>query len=160
MAIGSVLSETSLVIDTDILTDWRYQKPYARQAISDYISRAKRAPSITSISVFEALFGFEKKAARIGAVDDRTLQDRLRLDQLISGCPVLPFDQSAATIASYIFSRLSQSHRNKHWGDVFITATALAHGHGIATRNRDDFVLIAEHLPLSHGLLRLVIWKP
>lgn len=159
MAIGAVLSETSLVIDTDILTDWRYQKPYVQNAIRDYITRAKRPPAITSISVFEALFGFENKAARVGALDDRTLQDRLRCEQLISVCPVLPFDQPAATIAAYIFSRLSQSHRNKHWRDIFITATALAHGHGIATRNRDDFVLIAENLPLSHSLLRLVIWK-
>jgi predicted nucleic acid-binding protein len=160
MAIGAVLSETSLVIDTDVLTDWRYQKPYVQNAISNHISRAKRPPALTSISTFEALFGFENKAVRVGALDDRTLQDRLRTEQLISACPVLPFDQAAATIAAYIFPRLSKSHRNKHWRDIFITATALAHGHGIATRNRDDFTLIAEHLPPSNSLLRLVIWKP
>jgi len=159
MAIGAVLSETSLVIDTDILTDWRYQKPYVQRAISDYITRAKRPPALTSLSVFEALFGFENKAAKSGSLDDRTVQDRLKTEELISFCPVLPFDQPAAAIAAYIFSRLSKSHRNKHWRDTFIAATALAHGHGIATRNRKDFQLIAENLPASQSLLRVVVWK-
>jgi predicted nucleic acid-binding protein len=72
---------------------------------------------------------------------------------------VLPFDQSAAAIAAYIFPRLSQSDRNKHWRDVFIAATALSHRYGIASRNRKDFELIASQLPLGQQL-HLAVWKP
>ena len=159
MAVGAVLPETPLAIDTDVLTDWRYQKPYALRAIGDYIARAKRPPALTSMSVFEALYGFEK-VAKTAEPDDRTIHDRQRMEQLVSACPVFPFDHVSASIAAYIFPRLSRSNRSKHWQDVFIIATGLAHGHGIATRNKSDFEMIANDLPPSYPLLRLTIWKP
>jgi predicted nucleic acid-binding protein len=160
MAIGVVLSETSVVLDTNILIDWRYGKLHVQQAVSDYIARAKKPPALTSINVFEVLYGFENSVARSGSLDQRTAYDRMKSEALIQACSVLPFDQTAATIAAYIYPRLSQSERNKHWKDLFIASTALAHGHGIATRNRKDFELMANHLPSSHSLLRLAVWKP
>jgi predicted nucleic acid-binding protein len=160
MAIGAVFAETSLVIDTDILTDWRYHKQYVRQAITEYISRVKKAPALTSLNVFEVIYGFENKAVKSNGLDERTTQDRLVTEQLIRDWTVLPFDETAAMIAAYIYPRLSQSERNKHWQDLFIAATALSHGYGVATRNKTDFELIANHLPPSHTLLPLVIWKP
>jgi predicted nucleic acid-binding protein len=160
MAIGVVLSETSLVVDTDILTEWRYGKQYVLQAVSDYISRSKKPPALTSMNVFEVLYGFENSMSKLGSLDERIAYDRMKSEALIKACLVLPFDQTAATIAAYIYPRLSQSERNKHWKDLFIASTALAHGHGIATRNRKDFELMASHLPSTHSLLRLVVWKP
>ena len=160
MAIGSALQETLLVLDTDVLTAWEYQTPYVLQAIRDYYSRLKQPPALTSITVFEALRGFEKVAVKLGGLDERTQRDRAATEHLIQNCRVLPFDQTAASIAAYIFPRLSQSERNKHREDIFIVATALAHGYGVATRNQRDFELIADHLPHDYPLLRLDVWKP
>jgi len=159
MAIAPVLRETPLVLDTDVFNDWRFQKQHAKQAIKDYISNHKAPPAMTSMTVFEVLYGFEKRAAESGGLDERTRRDRDKVEQLIQYCGVLSFDQTAAAIAAYVFPRLSQRERNKHWGDTFTAATVLAHGHGVATRNREDFELIANHLPPSHPLLRLAVWR-
>lgn len=85
---------------------------------------------------------------------------RGRIEQLSANCLVLPFDETASAIAAYSFARLSRSEQNKLWRDLFTTATALAHGHGVATRNKSDFELIAKSLPSNFPLLRLAIWKP
>src|SRR6266498_3081760 len=103
MPIGAVLPETPLAIDTDVLTDWRYQRPYAVNEIRKYLERSKRPPALTSMSVFEAFYGFENAIAKSGGANDRTQQDRRNLERLIAACPVLPFDQAAARIASYLF---------------------------------------------------------
>lgn len=160
MPIGDALPETSLVIDTDIFTDWRYQKQYVEGQIRAYISRAKKPPALTSINVFEVLYGFENKAFKDGRTDERTTRDRETTEKLIQSCIVLPLNQDAASIAAYVFPRLAKRDQNKLSKDLFIAATALAHGYGIATRNRRDFALIADNLPPSRPYLRLAIWKP
>jgi predicted nucleic acid-binding protein len=163
MPVASALPETPLVLDNDVLTDWRYQKAHTRRYIDEYIIRLGKAPALTAVTVFEAFHGFEliekKKKEKEGGIDERTQQDRAQAEKLIGLCEVLPFNQTAAVIAAYIFARLSQSDRNKHWCDVFIAATALAHNHGVATRNQSDFELIAKHLPSDHFFLRLAVWK-
>lgn len=159
MPIGQPVDETRFVLDTDVLTDWRYGKPHIKQAIDDYRSRLKRPPGLTAINVFEALKGFEEEDVKRGAGDERRKQDRDKTEKLISECLFLPFNASAAEIAAYIFPRISRSERNKHWCDVFIAATALAHGYGVATRNRSDFELIGNVLPQTQ-FLRLAVWKP
>src|SRR5947199_10587481 len=109
MALGAVLIETSLVLDTNILTAWRYQRPRIVAAIADYQSRLKTFPTLTAFTVHEALYGFENKAAKAGELDERTKQDRIAIEQLINSCVVLPFDQRAAEIAAYIIPRLPKN---------------------------------------------------
>jgi hypothetical protein len=46
-----------LVLDTDILTDWRYQRSHATQAVRDYLARFNVYPELTAMTVFEARFG-------------------------------------------------------------------------------------------------------
>jgi predicted nucleic acid-binding protein len=92
------------------------------------------------------------------------MTDRTRLDMahariLTRDCIVLPFNEQSAEIAAYIWPRLSRTEKSKHWADVFIVATALEHEYGVATRNRDDFELIARHTPPHYPSLRLQIWK-
>jgi len=160
MALGPVLPDTLLVLDTDILTEWRYQKLYVRQAIDDYMASVKRPPVLTSVTVFEALYGIENKEIKPGGLNERTARDRLEIERLIQYCGALSFNQTSAEIAAYISARLGRSKYNEHREDIFIAATALAHDYGVATRNRSDFELIANHLPSDHALLRLAIWKP
>lgn len=169
MAIAPVLPETPLALDTDVLTDWRKRFLPATQNIINYVAIHKRPPALTTINIYEAIHGFEKIAVKSGKLDERTIQDRLETERLIRQCSllpsgsapsgILPFDHTAAMIAAHIMARLSKSDQNKHSNDVFIVAIALSHRHGIATRNRKDFELIASHLPSSHQLLRLAIWK-
>ena len=172
MPIGPAHPDTSLVLDNDVLTHWRNQRISIEQSVSDYISRLKRPPFLASMTVFEAIHGIEKaihqietSAASRSIADGRKQiavlnQYRERAEELIQRCEVLPFDETAAKIAAYVFPRLSKRDRNKHWGDVFLAATAISNRCGVATRNQSDFELISNHLPPHHQLLRLAIWKP
>lgn len=159
MATGLAVADTPLVLDTDVFTHWRNGQPYALREISEYIKRFKRPPALTSTTVFEALWGIESSALNGKITEEEAQRYRRRVEELIQGCVILPFDQNSAITAAYIFARLTQSERNKHWKDVFTAATALALRHGVATRNRKDFELIGKHLPVSNPLLRLAIWK-
>jgi predicted nucleic acid-binding protein len=156
MALGPVLAETPLVLDTNILTVWRYKKSSVVAAIVDYQSRLKLFPALTAITVHESLYGFENKAAKSGKLDDRTKRDRLAIEQLINSCVVLPFDQRAAEISAYIIPRLKKNIPKESLLDALIAATALAHGYGVASRDR-GFELIAEHTP-DNMILRVAFW--
>lgn len=159
MSIGPALPETPLVLDNDVFTHWRSGQQYTLREISDYVTRLKKPPALTSMTVFEALYGFEHGVLKSGELNERIKLNRIYTEQLIESCDVLPFDKNAAAIAAYITARLSKSDYNKHLKDVLITATALAHGHGVATQNKRDFELIAKQLPVSNPVLRLAIWR-
>lgn len=160
MAIGPKPSDiTPLVLDTDVLNDWRFQKQGTKDAIAKYISAVKAPPALTSVTVFEALHGFEKDIAQSKDIDERTRLGMEQTRRLVDNHLVLPFNQDAAAIAAYIFPRLSKSDRSKHWADMMIAATALAHGYGGATRNRSDYELIAKHIPSSSPSLKIEVWK-
>lgn len=159
MAHASALPTTRLVLDTDIFTDWRAQRQPVKSAVNDYLRRMQSLPKVAALTVFEANVGFEKQIVKFGGLDQQNQQRRLAMEQMVLACGVLDFNQRAAIIAAYIFARLPQSQRNQHWQDVFIAATALAHGYGVATRNRQDFELISRHLPPDAPVLYLAIWK-
>jgi hypothetical protein len=55
-----------LVLDTDILTDWRYQRSHTMQDVRDYLARFNVYPQLTAMTVFEARFGIENKAVGYG----------------------------------------------------------------------------------------------
>ena len=160
MSVGFPLADTSLVLDNDLFTHWRNKHPYVLREIAEYTSRLKDIPALTSVTLFEALWGFENAAAKKEVTDEESMRYRGRIDQLSESCMVLPFDRTAAAIAAYSFARLSRSEQKKHWRDLFTTATALSHGHGVATRTKSDFELIAKNLPSDFPILRLAIWKP
>jgi predicted nucleic acid-binding protein len=159
MTIGPRLPHLALALDNDVLNDWRAGKLATLKAIKDYIAATKAPPALTSLTVFEMMQGFEKASVLLGGMSERTMQDKEHARILTRDCVVLPFNEAAAEIAAYIFPRLSQKERNKHWADVFIAATALAHEYGVATRNRGDFELIAKHTPPHYPVLRIQLWK-
>jgi predicted nucleic acid-binding protein len=157
MVLGPVLAETPLVLDTNILTAWRADSVVVAAAIVDYQSRSKLPPALTAITVHEALYGVENTIAKAGRLDDRTKQDRVAIKLLIDSCVVAPFDQRAAEISAYMIPRLKKNIPKGNLLDALIAATALAHGYGVATRDR-GFELIAEHTP-DNMVLRLVFWS-
>jgi len=153
------LAETILVVDTDVFSRWRNKNPYVLNHIAGYFNRLKEFPALTSITVFEAVSGIEKELVKGRITYEQANQYQARIEQLSSSMTQLAFDDTSARIAAYIYQRLGQSERNKHWRDIFIAATALGHGYGIATTNRRDFELIAAHLPDSNQVLRLAVWN-
>jgi len=161
MAFAIALPETPLVLDTCVLTDWRYAKPAIRQQIVDYTYKHNGiAPALASMTVFEVLHGLEKEFLKPGRPTERDNADLLKTRAFIEqSSAILPFDERAAGIAAYVFPRTTKSERDKNWYDVLIAATALAHGYGVATSDRTDFELIGRHLSDDHPLLYLAIWK-
>jgi predicted nucleic acid-binding protein len=157
MAVGTALPETLLVLDSNILTAWRFQKRGILEAINAYQSRLKLLPALSAMTVYEALYGFEKALAKGQGNSEQSRLDRTALEGLIGACMVLPFNQDAAKIAAYIVPRLSANIPKQMLLDALIAAIALAHGHGVATRNRRDFELIGQHTP-NNVTLRLAIW--
>jgi predicted nucleic acid-binding protein len=156
MVLGLVLAEMPLVLDTNILTAWRTDNLRIVAAIVRYQSRSKLSPALTAITVHEALYGVENTVAKAGRLDDRTKQDRVAIERLIDSCVVVPFDQRAAEISAYMIPRLKKNIPKESLLDALIAATALAHGYGVATRDR-GFELIAEQTP-DNMVLRLAFW--
>jgi predicted nucleic acid-binding protein len=159
MAVGPSLPETPLILDSNIVTAWRYQKPGIVEAIAAYQSSLKPPPTLSAITVYEVIYGFENSLAKAQGNIEQTKLDFGKADQLINSCIVLPFDHNSAKIAAYIVPRLPKNIPKDTLLDALIAATALAHGHGVATRNKEDFELISRHTPDSLTL-RLAIWTP
>ncbi len=155
MPVFPALFHTPLVLDTDVFSNWRKRWQPATTNIQVYSKRFKSYPALPSMVVFEARRGFEAEIVRHGSLDERQELMRQQMEQLVRSCNVISFDERAATIAAQIYARLSKSAQNKHARDVFIAATASAHGYGVATGNQKDFELIGQHVPV----LYLAVWK-
>ncbi len=159
MAIGAVSPDIRVALDTNILTAWRYGEQNILREVIAYQATHKLLPALTSITVFESLHGFESGAKESGVQDSSANEGLERIKFFIENCSILDFNQTAATVAAYVCGRLSKNMSRDLLKDVFIAATALAHGYGLVSRNRKDFMLIADHLPPSHPILRLAVWK-
>jgi predicted nucleic acid-binding protein len=158
--------ETPLVLDSDVFTHLRNNHKYVNGKISEYLRITKQFPALTSITVFEASVGTQNQLAENSLSEEQAFIYQQRLSNFIQRHKILPFDQKAAEIASYIYPRIPRKELRKDkgkeknfWKDIFIVSTAIAHNFGLATQNKKDMELIANHLP--EGLdLRLAIWKP
>ncbi|HEY6331962.1 MAG TPA: hypothetical protein VI756_21720 [Blastocatellia bacterium] len=105
MAFAAALPGTRLVLDTCTLTNWRYRRSATRQKIIEYTREQGEAPALTSLTVFEALQGFEKKSRGSGGLTERDRSDLRALRSLIDqSAGIAPFDAPAAELAP-TFSR-------------------------------------------------------
>ena len=151
--------ELSLALDNNIFTHLRNKQPYVLEKIKKHHLDTRKLPVIPALTIFEASFGIQKALATNQITEEQAGFQFQVINILSAHHTVIPFDQRAAEIAAYIFARLSQSDKNKHWRDTFIVATALAYNYGLATQNRKDMELIAKHLPPNMNL-RIAVWKP
>jgi predicted nucleic acid-binding protein len=151
--------ETLLVLDNNIFTHLRNKQPYVLEKIKNHFFNTKKLPVIPSLTIFEANFGVQKALISNKISQEQSAFQLQEINRLSANHTVISFDQKSSEIAAYIFARLSQSDRNKHWRDLFIVATAISHNYGLATQNKRDMELIARHLPDDLNL-RLAIWKP
>ena len=153
---------TSLALDNNVFTHWRNRHQYVLDAITEYQSEFKVLPALTSITVFEALHGVEDDIVRKGGLAEPWLEARGRIDELVSNCIILPFNETAAAIAAYVFPRLlprlNREQRKRAWADIFIAATVVAHNYGLVSQDR-AFETIAQFLPKGQRLYTAV-WEP
>ena len=155
----SASNEIPLALDNNIFTHLRNRQSYILRKIIEYNAHTKDFPVIPSTTLFEANFGIQKALVKNEISHEKSTYLHQEIDRLLINHRIIDFDRKASKIAAYIFARLSQSDRNKHWRDLFIVATAISHNYGLATQNKKDMELIANHLPESLDL-RLAIWKP
>ncbi len=158
MSIIEVTFEYPLAFDTSVFTHLRTNQQYVLKKMFDYFSQTQKVPALPAMTIFEAKWGIEKEYSREEITEEKYKTFTARIDELISQHQVLPFDEKAAEIASFIYARLSKSDQNKHWEDLFIIATAIAHNHGLITQNVRDAKLLAKYLP-DKMYLRLAVWK-
>lgn len=159
MLIISVSTEIPLALDNNIFTHLRNRQSYVLKKIVEYNAHKKDLPVIPSTTLFEANFGIQKALVKNEITHEQSTYLHQEIDRLLLNHRIIDFDRKASEIALYIFARLSQSDRNKHWRDLFIVATAVSHNYGLATKNKRDMELIAKCLPEELDL-RLEIWKP
>ena len=159
MSIIEVTFEYPLAFDTSVFIHLRTEQPYVLRKMFEYVSQTQRVPALPAMTIFEAKWGIEKEFARKEITIEEYEHYVQKITELTAIHQVLPFDQKAAEIASFIYARLSKSDQNKHWEDLFIIATAMANNHGLITQNVKDAKLLAKYLP-DDMYLRLAVWKP
>lgn len=64
-------------------------------------------------------------------------------ERFIQAIPILPFDEGAPRVLAPLDASLMASGNKLPIEDLMIAATALVHGHGIATRGTQSFPRIA-----------------
>ncbi len=159
MPIISASLENSIALDSDIFTHLRNKQSYVLRKIAEHSIHTKTFPVIPSTTLFEANFGIQKALVKKEITFETSVLQKQEIDKLLVNHSIIDFNQRASEIAAYIFARLSRTEKSKHWRDLFIVATAVSHNYGLATQNKKDMELIANHLP--EGLdLYLAIWKP
>jgi tRNA(fMet)-specific endonuclease VapC len=149
--------DSPLLIDNDVFTHWRNGQFYLQRYLKSYFSYHKQYPALPSITAFEALRGFRRD--NYGEVESGLRDSFARLEELIAGLVVIPFDLRAAQIAAEIFPRLAKNQRAALGNDLLIAATALANGLGVVTQNRRDFELIESLIIPSRGPLYIAVWR-
>ena len=155
MPVVPALESSPLVIDTDVFSEWRRGEADVRARVRGYIRSAGGMPAVTAVTAHEAFFGIWKEEVK-RRDDPRFHTAREQLGTLLSTFVVLDFDLRAAEISAEIFARLGKRRSNENRNDIYIAASALAHGYGLATRNKKDFDLIGNALPILN--LPLAIW--
>ena len=93
---------------------------------------------ISAVTVFELLHGVHR-----ANTPARRAARATHAERFIQAIPILAFDESAARVLAPLDASLMASGNELPIEDLMIAATALAHGHSIATRDTKSFPRIA-----------------
>lgn len=116
----------AVLVDTDLLVD--LERGNAPSDIEQLLGDEDRAISVITVS--ELLHGVHRAA---GAVRARR---RAFVEHILDGLEAIPVTQPVARVHADIWSDLTARGETIGAHDLWIAATALAHGLGVATRNR------------------------
>src|SRR5437879_3673808 len=107
--------EHSLVVDNDVFTHWRAQKPQIVKNMEDYFAIHKKHPALPSITVFETYQGFENAIRKAGSLTPQIEEAKLWAQELIDQLIVLPVDEKVSEIAAYIVTHIGRANANRLW---------------------------------------------
>jgi predicted nucleic acid-binding protein len=119
----------AVLIDTDLLIEW--ERAESAAALEGLVGEEERAISVITVS--ELLHGVHRAS---GA---RRTQRRAFVEHVLAGFEPLPVTEPVARIHAEIWADLEQRGQAVGAHDLWLAATALTHGFGIATRNREEF---------------------
>ncbi len=119
----------ALLIDTDLLID--LERGAGTPAVEELLGDEDRAISVITVS--ELLHG------ALRATGDRRSRRRAFVEHLLAGLQAIPITEPVARIHADIWADLAANGNVIGAHDLWIAATALAHGLGVATRNAADF---------------------
>jgi predicted nucleic acid-binding protein len=119
----------AVLIDTDVLVDLEHG--VANPAVEQSIGSEDRAISVITVS--ELLHGVHRaKGAR------RTRRSAF-VEHLLAELQAIPITETVARVHADVWARLAARGEVTGAHDLWIAATALAHGLGIATGNAQEF---------------------
>ena len=147
----------TVILDTNVLSELRLPNPDQNVA-AWFGAQAEEDLAIASFSVAEIEYGIA-----ITPRSNATLHAQLTswLEAILATQRILPLDATAAQVlgrlhAAPALTNLAttppHARKPRFGGDLVIAATAAAHNAAVATRNRDDFRLIAQHCPGLSGI--------
>jgi tRNA(fMet)-specific endonuclease VapC len=123
----------ALLIDTDLLID--LERDHATSDVERLLGDEDRAISVITVS--ELLHGVHRAE---GATRARR---RAFVEHILFGLEAIPITEPVARVHADIWSELANHGQAVGAHDLWIAATALAHGLGVATRNSAQFDRIA-----------------
>jgi tRNA(fMet)-specific endonuclease VapC len=118
----------AVLIDTDLLVDWERGESAALELL---LADEERAISVITVS--ELLHGVHR--ARGG----RRIRRQAFVEHVIAAFEPLPMTEAVARIHAEVWAGLSRRGETAGAHDLWIGATALAYGLGVATGNATDF---------------------
>ena len=122
----------AVLVDTDLLVDWERAPDGA--ALAELASNEDR--SISVITVSELLHGVHR------ATGTRRVRRRALVERLLDAFDPLPITQAVARVHAEVWADLSARGQALAAHDLWIAATALTYGLGLATRNGRDFARV------------------
>jgi tRNA(fMet)-specific endonuclease VapC len=122
----------AVLIDADLLVDLDHGAgtPRFEQLLGD----EERAISVITVS--ELLHGVHRAA---GA---RRARRSAFVEHLLAGLPVVPITDQVARVHAGLWAQLDERGEVLGAHDLWIAATAVAHGLGVATRNAAGFTRV------------------
>ena len=123
----------ALLIDTDLLID--LERGHGASEAELALGEEERAISVITVS--ELLHGVLRAE---GAVRVRR---RAFVEHLLAGLQAIPITEPVARVHAEVWADLSDRGAAIGAHALWIAATALAHGLGLATRNTSDFGRVA-----------------
>lgn len=119
----------AVLIDTDLLVD--LERGVGSADVDQLIGEQDRA--ISAITVSELLHGVHR------ATGARRARRSAFVEHLLAGLRAIPITDPVARVHAEIWAQLAEGGNVIGAHDLWIAATAVAHGLAVATRNRADF---------------------
>jgi tRNA(fMet)-specific endonuclease VapC len=119
----------AVLIDTDLLVD--VEHGVGSQAMEQRLGEEERAISVITVS--ELLHGVHR------ATGARRARRSAFVEHLLAGLPAIPITEQVARVHAGVWAELAERGQVIGAHDLWIAATAIAHGLAVASRNAAEF---------------------